>query len=180
LNVVDAISCMERMGPRGGDLVDMNLIIAGSSAAAVDWVAAQVMGFAPEEVGHLACYVKKTGMDTTSIEVVGESVDSVRRQFKRAETETTVPASFVVHDGAACSACMNAFLLSCELLHEAPEGKYHVYVGPEACREDAGRGTRIAFGNCCPEIPEAQIRIRGCPPYPFSLREELGGSERAR
>ena len=32
LNVVDAISCMERMGPRGGDIVRMDLVMAGGDS----------------------------------------------------------------------------------------------------------------------------------------------------
>ncbi|MBN1996166.1 DUF362 domain-containing protein, partial [candidate division KSB1 bacterium] len=34
LTIADAISCMEGMGPRGGDLVKMNLILAGQNSAA--------------------------------------------------------------------------------------------------------------------------------------------------
>ena len=179
LNVVDAISCMERMGPRGGDLVEMNLLVAGPEAAAVDWVAAQVMGFAPEDIGHLACYAEKTEMDAANIDVLGHSVASVRRQFRPAEMAATLPASLTLHDGAACSACMNAFLLSCELLAEDPEETYDVYVGPKASASCFSRERAIAFGNCCPPDIAAGIRVKGCPPYPFSLREEIEKIERA-
>ena len=49
---------MERMGPRGGDLVKLGLIMAGSEAAEVDYVGSQIMGYAVSEVKHLEQYLE--------------------------------------------------------------------------------------------------------------------------
>ena len=38
INILDCITCMERMGPRGGDLVNLGLILAGKESGAVDYV----------------------------------------------------------------------------------------------------------------------------------------------
>ena len=40
---MDATRCMERMGPRGGDPVDLDLVIAGAASAEVDCVGARIM-----------------------------------------------------------------------------------------------------------------------------------------
>jgi uncharacterized protein (DUF362 family) len=171
LNIVDAICGMERMGPRGGDPVQLNLILAGAPAAAVDWVAAQVIGFQPAEIGHLLAYLERTGFDPASIVMTGEPAASVRRPFVRARMEEVVPACFTVRDGGACSACMNAFLLSCQFLQAMPVREVEVLLGPRAA--GSGDGARIAFGNCCPPAAAADLRVAGCPPYPFDLEKAL-------
>jgi len=173
LNVVDAISCMERMGPRGGDQVRLDLVMAGANAAAVDWVAAQVMGYRPEEIAHLRHFVEQTGMNTEDVVVSGESVESVAYPFKKVVVAQIVPACFTVRDSDACSACMNAFLLSCQLLGQTPERSIDVYLGTSTAKAEHGNASSIAFGNCCVGALSADIRIRGCPPYPFALEEAL-------
>jgi uncharacterized protein (DUF362 family) len=173
LNVVDAICCMERMGPRGGDQVRLDLVMAGANSAAVDWVATQVMGHRPEEIAHLRHFVEQTGMNTEDVVVSGESVASVAHPFKRAAVAQIIPACFTVRDSDACSACMNAFLLSCQLLEQPPERGIDVYLGtsPEKARD--GNALSLAFGSCCADAVSADLHIRGCPPYPFALGEAL-------
>jgi uncharacterized protein (DUF362 family) len=85
LVVVDASTAMEGNGPVGGNLVQMNLIIAGTNALATDMVAAYIMGFSPAEVPTFL-YANQVGMQPqrlTQIEVRGVSMESVRRNFVR-------------------------------------------------------------------------------------------------
>jgi len=171
LNVVDAVKCMERMGPRGGDLVSMDLLIAGRSTVAVDCVAARIMGFEPREILHLRYGLTETFPAGEDVKVVGESIEAVKRPFVRAEVAGMVPDCFSVQESGACSACMNAFLLSCRLMKHLPEQEMEVCMGTKARR--TGQGPCIAFGNCCPRDMNAEIRIGGCPPYPFALGESL-------
>jgi uncharacterized protein (DUF362 family) len=173
LNIVDAISCMERMGPRGGDIVNLNLLIAGDDPAAVDSVGCAVMGFDVSEVKHLALYVAANAVDLDDVEVLGETIDSVRRPFKKAVLENILPKVFTVHNTNACSACMNALLLSCSLLPETPEDAVDVFLGKMHEGAAAPAGLKVAFGNCCRSALPADIRIPGCPPYPFTLAERL-------
>ena len=71
-----------------GDLVILNLIIAGTNPLATDMVAAKVMGFEAEEISTFE-WAWKAGMEPTSlddIEVRGAELDSVTTQFKRARS----------------------------------------------------------------------------------------------
>ena len=85
LVVVDGSMAMEGNGPSDGVLVPMNVIIAGTNPLATDMVAANVMGFEPNEIPTFV-WAHKTGMQPQSleeIEIRGEKVSSVRRNFAR-------------------------------------------------------------------------------------------------
>ncbi|WP_340113387.1 DUF362 domain-containing protein [Maribellus mangrovi] len=85
LTVVDASMAMEGDGPSEGEVVKMDLIIAGTNPLATDIVAANIMGFEPQEIPTFA-WAMKTGMqpsDLDDIEVRGEPIAAVRRNFKR-------------------------------------------------------------------------------------------------
>jgi uncharacterized protein (DUF362 family) len=175
LSLVDAITGMERMGPRGGDIVNLDLVLAGQESGEVDYIGMSVMGFALSEVRHLRRYLERNAIDPERIEVRGEKVDAVRRPFKRVNLEAVLPPGFVVHEGDACSSCMNAFLLSCSFLDASPRGQFHVFMGSH--RPEAPRAARIvAFGNCCPATGPFDIVVKGCPPFPHALRERLAES----
>jgi uncharacterized protein (DUF362 family) len=173
LNIVDAISCMERMGPRGGDIVRLDLIMAGENAAEVDCVGCAVMGYDLDEVGHLKRYIEANGIDPGRIDVVGERIENVSYPFKKVTLGNVVPENFRIRDKNACCACMNAFLLSCSLLDGDPADFADVYMGSLLDESESSGGLSIAFGNCCPGTRAFDIRIKGCPPYPFALNEWL-------
>jgi uncharacterized protein (DUF362 family) len=85
LVVIDGSMAMEGNGPSNGVLVQMDLIIAGTNPLATDMVAANVMGFEPEEIPTFV-WAYKTGMQPQSldeIEIVGEKVSAVQRHFAR-------------------------------------------------------------------------------------------------
>lgn len=90
LTVIDGSTAMEGEGPSNGQLVKMDLIIAGTNALAADMVAAAIMGFEPREVPTFVL-AHESGMHPLSmqdIEVRGESILNVGRTFARA---TVVP-----------------------------------------------------------------------------------------
>ena len=85
LVVIDGSKAMEGNGPTNGELVNMNVIIAGTNPLATDMVAANVMGFEPEEIPHFVL-ANKIGMQPQSldeIEIRGEEISNVRRNFKK-------------------------------------------------------------------------------------------------
>lgn len=173
LHIADCIRSMERMGPRGGDPVQLDLLMAGESAAEVDWVGCQVMDHSLQDVEHLKLFVEMNRIDLGQVEPAGESVATVKRPFKKAALHNRPPACFSLHDKDACSACVNAFLLSCMTLVPEPKEPADVYLGLKDDGRQAMSGFRIAFGNCVQAEGTFDLRVKGCPPYPFALKAAL-------
>jgi uncharacterized protein (DUF362 family) len=85
LSIIDASTAMEGNGPSAGTLVDMGLIIAGTTPLATDLVGAALMGFQDGEI-PLFNIAHKSGMlpgDLRDIEVRGVPVAEAARQFVR-------------------------------------------------------------------------------------------------
>ena len=85
LVVIDGSTAMEGDGPGNGELVRMDVIIAGTNPLATDMVAAGVMGIRPDEVPTFVL-ANKSGMGPQildEIEIRGEEISRVRRRFKR-------------------------------------------------------------------------------------------------
>jgi uncharacterized protein (DUF362 family) len=88
LTVIDGLVAMEGDGPSlgpGSRLVDMDLIIAGTSPLATDMVASSVMGFALDEVPTFEWAVRAgmTPARLEDIEVRGQAISDVRRSFQK-------------------------------------------------------------------------------------------------
>lgn len=104
LSLIDGTMAMEGQGPSrsgGGKLVKMNILIASQNALAADMVAANVMGIEPHEIETFK-WAWKAGMGPSTldeIEVVGESIASVRRPFIRAQV---VPYTALKWYGPPC------------------------------------------------------------------------------
>jgi len=75
-------------GPTNGEPVEMGLIIAGADPGVVDTVATRVMGVHPLYFGHIRM-ANEYGIGTyEDIEVVGETIEGVKKDF------TPVPEEF--------------------------------------------------------------------------------------
>ncbi len=89
LCVIDATTGLEGMGPFHGEPVKLDLIVAGDNAVATDAIMANIMGYDPRKIMHLRL-ASDEGLGPTSpdeIEIVGESLEEVRRDFKKAPKE---------------------------------------------------------------------------------------------
>lgn len=168
LNIIDATTCMERMGPKGGDLVRLNLLLAGGSAAHIDSVGTRIMGYDPQEIKHLTLYAESQGIDLDAVNTAGEDIEAVAYPFRKVDLENAIPPYIHVYARGACSACMNDLILSCSFL-EQDGTPVDIYMGAgwEAIPPDA-----VAFGNCAARSGAARC-VRGCPPFPFSLKKTL-------
>jgi len=173
LHIVDGITCMEGMGPRGGDLFNLNLIIAGADPAEVDYTGIGIMDFTLDEVKHLKYYVESNKIDLNGVEVLGEKISGVKRPFRKAALSTIVPEDCRIHDRDACSSCMNALLLSLQVMEKDVPKNLDIYLGTKVPFEEDVKGLKIGFGNCCPADPTFDKYIKGCPPYPFALGKAL-------
>ena len=85
LTLIDGITAMEGLGPLGGDPLTMNLITASADPLAVDATTARIMGFDPYEIDHFRiAYQQGVGvMYRNEIDVVGEPIERVRREFRK-------------------------------------------------------------------------------------------------
>ena len=83
LSIIDATIAMEGNGPTAGSLVDMGLIIAGTSPLATDMVGTSIMGFEIDEIPtfKLAHDLKMVPAKISDIEIRGLSINEVKRQF---------------------------------------------------------------------------------------------------
>ena len=92
LVVMDAILAGEGTGPWGADPVQTNMILVSRDPVALDAVATTIMGFEPERIRHLA-YAAHKGLgqlDLEHIEIVGEELSAVRRDFSPPGRTTTL------------------------------------------------------------------------------------------
>jgi uncharacterized protein (DUF362 family) len=173
LNIADCITCMEHMGPHGGDPVDLNLLLAGGNRAEVDYVACQITEYDISEVNHLQQYVEMNGIDLSAVDVIGETIEGVKYPLKKVAMANCIPQEITVYDTGACSTCMNALILSCCALKGKLTKPVDVHLGAKTEEDVISPNLKVAFGNCCVKYLKADRSVNGCPPYPFALAEVL-------
>ena len=85
LTVVDGYLCQEGQGPSAGEVVKMDVILAGYDPVAIDSIACQITGINPKDVIHLRMAEKKGlgTMNLDNIKLLGDSVQKVYRKFKK-------------------------------------------------------------------------------------------------
>jgi len=83
--VIEGIWGVEGQGPQTGDDVKLNVIVVGGDPVATEAVVAEIMGFNPYDVYHLHLSAAKGfgTWDKHQIEVVGRSIEEVRRPFQK-------------------------------------------------------------------------------------------------
>ena len=174
LAVVDGIIAMEGLGPIAGDLVEMDLIIAGKDLVAVDAVTSKIMGFDPADHGCIGAAVASgIGVgDLDKIEVVGEPIAKVQRRFKRAvEAMGSLPFPedfLLLMDEKACTGCRNTVI---EVLMEANTANqldrtagWSVVVGKLDKLPEVDRTKLLLVGACTTKFKKEGIYVEGCPP----------------
>jgi len=81
--VIDGFMGMEGRGPVNGNPVKMDTIIAGTDPVATDATATRVMGIDPQTIEHIKWGHERGLGEMYDVEVVGDSIDSVKRIFAR-------------------------------------------------------------------------------------------------
>ncbi len=84
LSVIDGFYGKEGKGPWQGEPVKMDTIIASVDAIAADATAARCIGIAPETIDHVR-WLHEAGVgEMNNIEVVGDGIETVYREWDRA------------------------------------------------------------------------------------------------
>jgi len=149
--------------------------MAGKDPVAVDAVASVIMGFEPRESGCVdAAHKLKVGTaDLNKIEVIGESISSVQRRFKRAEEGVyelvTIPEGFqLLLSEKACTGCRSCVLSSLVDLKE--QGKLDraagltIIAGIIDKLPDVDREHLLLVGNCTAKFKKQAAFVQGCTP----------------
>jgi uncharacterized protein (DUF362 family) len=83
MTVIDGMTCMEGNGPVVGNPCRMGVIVAGSDVVAVDSFCCGLMGFKPEEIGHVANTALLGVGQLNGYEVVGDPWEGFACRFER-------------------------------------------------------------------------------------------------
>ena len=180
--IVDGIIGQEGLGPTAGYPVHANLLMAGSDLVAVDSVCARVMGFEPKEVPLLRLAAER-GLGTLTaetIEVVGESIASVRRRFMRAEEDPRALADgeIIAQGPETCLGCRNSIAAAFLMLEAAGDrnlAQGYSFLCAGADRPDGVEQERIIpVGRCSPVwMHELPGFVEGCPPRSSDIAATL-------
>ncbi len=172
VNILDATTAVEGMGPAAGTDVEMGLIAASTDLIALDSVGCDLAGIHPSEVRVMRkAAARGVGeMDLTRIDVVGEKVQDHRRRFRRPFEE--VVANFPrlrIEAEAACSGCaMNLFQALASIADSDDEVRVPAVAIGTGARIEEG----LAVGNCA-KTSGGQPLVKGCPPRPHEIRSGL-------
>jgi len=174
LTIVDGIIAGEGYGPIFPDPVEMNLIIASTDVVAVDAVCSAIMGIEPfEVVTTRLAHTEGIGVgDLDSIEVRGESINAVKRLFRRPITWNPIGFNrkIKVFAGGACRFCLAQIGAALERLSRLnvldKVEETAIFVGcnpPVPCKK---YDRIVVVGDCAKIFADQGVFISGCPPLP--------------
>ncbi|MFQ6112195.1 MAG: DUF362 domain-containing protein, partial [Nitrospinota bacterium] len=174
LTLIDATVAGEGMGPHWGEDIRLDLVLAGDDPLATDVAGAALMGYRAEEVDHLRLFAQKEGrsLSLKSIELLGEPISEVRREFKRPPARLEVPRDVRLISGEPCCGCIGSLMVSFHLFEKNGDldilRDYTIVVGPKA-ELPADYEKLLIVGNCAARFKGAGLFAAGCPPSAENL-----------
>lgn len=168
LNVLDATTCMEGLGPISGDPRRVDMLLAGDQAVALDSAAATMIGANPWEIRHLR-FAHEDGLGTVNmgeIDVVGVDVEKERLGFHLPpRTPPTFPGVKLML-GENCGDCIGAYAVA--LTRMEKRGLLNALKGTTVVigrNITPPRGRFIAIGRCSESLKDSALcYVPGCPP----------------
>ena len=164
--VVDSV-CGDLSFEEGGNPVTANRIIAGRDPLAVDSYCAELIGYRPDEINHLAhlkeyskgeYYSDKTGVKELNV--------SDKPVNKTVGNRTADRYRGRINEDSACSACYSSLVRALYRMGTSPAaGDIHIGQGFK------GRGGKgIGIGNCASGF---ETCVMGCPPKATDIMDLL-------
>jgi uncharacterized protein (DUF362 family) len=147
--------------------ISMERILMGNNPVEVDSVVADMLGYAPRTIRHIA-YSADAGLGICDLDQI--SIHALNRPTK--EERFTPPPHytkrFPCHISAegACCTCMGNLLFALERLHEQGllSQRHHFLVGQKPNLASIDSAITIAVGQCAVKSIDADVRIDTCPP----------------
>ncbi|MBT5320726.1 MAG: DUF362 domain-containing protein, partial [Chloroflexi bacterium] len=82
LTVLDGTEGMQGNGPVSGDPIDSQITLASAHSIAADVIGLQAMGYRLDQVGYLRYAMELRRLTLDDIEVVGETIEDVKTDFR--------------------------------------------------------------------------------------------------
>ncbi len=111
--VIDGIYALNKHGPMYGESVKTNLVLAANNCVVADALGAQIMGFPPKKIKHIAI-AKKAGLgslDLGNIEI-NQAWEQYKRQFQIEKTLLDRASSLLFYSDALAKLVMDSPLTS--------------------------------------------------------------------
>lgn len=188
ITLIDGIFTLERGPVVNGTAHRSDLLIASRDMFSADIIGSYLLGFSPEEIGHLKDYAqrKSLSMDLDEIEIIGESLEENRMKLKWDwgwKQDNSGPTAFErvgitginypKYDNTICSGCsfLNNFVLV--LLMGAYDGTPFPQVEFLMGKNMLSRGgyqKSFLLGNCMiranrdNSLINESVPVKGCPP----------------
>ena len=183
LSIVDAIYCQEGLGPIFGKPVEMDLIVAGPDAVAVDAVCGFITGFDSKEV-PITWEAARRGLgvaDREHIEIAGETIESVYRRFMRVleDDRIKIEGFDLIYGDATCTGCRMGIMSS---IFDMKEGDQLMYLpgitlvtGDPEISETIPKDGLVTVGRCVPKDKRSGRHVKGCPPNNMDIVQAIMG-----
>lgn len=183
LSIVDAVYCQEGLGPIFGRPLEMDLIVAGADAVAVDAVCGIIAGFRPEEVPitREAAARGLGSMRREEIEVLGEPIDSVQRRFMRVleDDRIRIEGFEMLYGDSVCTGCRMGIMSSLFDMKEADQLIYlpgiTLVTGDPEIEAIPPEGI-VTVGRCVPKEKRSARHVKGCPPNNLDIVRAIIGN----
>lgn len=183
--VVDGFYGMQGNGaPLKGEPANAGILVAGMDRVAVDSVCARLIGIDPQKVPHIVLSAERGvgTLDMDDIEIVGDSIESTKVEFKGSiieDIEALAPANMRIVRGNGCYSCVSNFgyFLKQHRAKLEDLGPVTVVIGTASVPACAGKV--VYYGNCAGQEMYGGGFVPGC--VPRSRRqvfEALGIGER--
>jgi len=184
LSIVDAIYCQEGLGPIFGKPVEMDLIVAGPDAVAVDAVCGYIIGFDPQEVPITFEAAKRDlGVaDRGDIEIAGESIESVYRRFMRVleDDRLKIEGFDLIYGDATCTGCRMGIMSSLFDMKEEGQMMYlpgiTIITGDPEIADTIPKDSLVTVGRCVPKEKRSNRHVKGCPPNNLDIVQAIIGN----
>jgi uncharacterized protein (DUF362 family) len=178
--VVDALTVMQgNWEPE--DKRKLDLIMAGASPHATDYIGTYLIGFDPEKVMHLTYSLKREGITLTmdSIEIVGESLEENRVFYKTGfdVIRSRYSGIRIIEGKSSCSGCIGQLIGALSNIRAAgyEENLSGVTIVMGSPVEEPLPEEKVLFlGKCSAHYGNKDNSSKGCPPKEETIIKKLG------